>query len=454
MHTARWARWMGGVALAVSATRGAAQEPVRTLRQALAVARTGAYANRIADGHTDERSALALASLRGILPSVTVEAAAVRSTDPLAAFGTLLQQRAVTAAAFDPASLNRPAPITDVGAALVLEQPLVNVDAWIARGAAQHGAAAARYSGQWTRSGTDVDVVRAWAGVIVAMRQVGTLDSAVQTARAHQRRAESLHREGEATRSDALLASVRADRAALDLATARAGLANARQQFGLILGTPADTGAAMVADLPAATLLTSLGEAVLADSISGQRADLLASEAAAQGAQADLRRSTAQLLPRANAFGRLDWHDPTTPFGGTNSWTVGVMMRWTPFTGASEIADRRAASARRSVAAAEAAAATATAQVETARAERALRLALTRLATATRAIAQASEAHRIVARKYEGGLASVVELFDAATAETAARLDESASRGEVMTAAAALRRARGLDLEPLLALED
>ncbi len=45
-----------------------------------------------------------------------------------------------------------------------------------------------------------------------------------------------------------------------------------------------------------------------------------------------------------------------------------------------------------------------------------------RLDIAERAVLQSAEAHRIVTRKYAGGIATVVELFDAVAAETGSRL--------------------------------
>lgn len=455
MRAASGTTWLtlGTMAL-TAAGRAHAQQPVASLRDALAVARTASWANRVAAGQADERAAVAAGTLRGILPSARVEAAVLRSDEPLAAFAALLHQRTVTAAAFDPARLNAPAAVTDVGAALVVEQPLVNADAWFGRAAARHGAEAARAARAWTSAGTDLDVVRAWTGAVVARRRVATLDTALASARAHQREAESQHRQGTVTAADALLATVRADRVALDLGAAHAAAADAGRRLGLVLGTPADSGTALPADLPAPDVLLALARTVLDDSLAATRADVRAAQAASEASLADARRAAAALLPRANAFGRLDWHDPSSPFGGRRSWTVGVMASWSPFSGGAELAERRAAGARRGIAEAQAEAATAAARADAAAAADELRLAVERLATAERAIGQAGEAHRIVTRKYAGGLATVVEVFDAAATETAARLDEAAARGGILVASAALRRARGLDLRPLLALED
>jgi outer membrane protein TolC len=76
-----------------------------------------------------------------------------------------------------------------------------------------------------------------------------------------------------------------------------------------------------------------------------------------------------------------------------------------------------------------------------------------RLDIADRAVTQAAEAHRIVSRKYDGGLATVVELLDASATETAARLRQAAARHEVIGAAADRRLARALDLTVLTTLD-
>ncbi|NIP79747.1 MAG: TolC family protein, partial [Gemmatimonadetes bacterium] len=93
---------------------------------------------------------------------------------------------------------------------------------------------------------------------------------------------------------------------------------------------------------------------------------------------------------------------------------------------------------------AEAAAANARLEVETSEDE--LRTALERLVIAERSVEHAAEAHRIVSRKYEGGLATVVELLDASATETRTRLERSAAIYRVIEAGA--RRALALGGDP------
>ena len=427
-----------------------AQAPLR-LEDALARAERAAYPNRIAAGETRTRAAEALAPLSGILPSLRLESGYVRTTDPLNAFGFTLRQRTVTGAAFAPAQLNDPQAIGDVPTGIVLEQPLFNANAWLGRRAARSAQAAQAASEQWTRASTAMLVYRQYWGAVLAVEQVRTLEAAAAAAQAHVNQAESLVRQGMATRSDALLASVKAGETAALLLRARSDAGLARRSLAVLMGDPSDTAFTVPDSLPSGERVRVLAALAAGDSAPPAiRADVVAAERARDASAADARRAVALYLPRLNGFGRIDWNDPDTPFGGTSSWTLGVMLSWSPFAGASELADIRAAGGRKASATAMADAALAQASLELHQANEALVVALASLAIAELNASQAREAHRIVARKYDGGLASVTELLDAAAVETGSRLGASAARYEVLVASAERRRAQGLDLTPLV----
>jgi outer membrane protein TolC len=432
---------------------GALAAQTLSLGEAFRRADSGAYANRVADAQARAQEAQASLALRGVLPSVRVEGGYVRTTDPLGAFGATLRQRVVTPAAFEPSRLNHPAAIGNVGSALVVEQPIFNADALFGRRAAARAGAAARASEDWARTGTELDVVRAYYGAVLARERVTTLDSAARAAHAHQRVAESQHRNGLATKSDALLAAVRAGQVDADLIAARGAANLARAQLALVLGAPDDTDFALPAHLPDTAAIGRLTGAANSDSL-GDRADVRAARLALDAATADRQRATALLLPRVNSFGRLDWNSADTPFGGRNAWTAGIMVTWSPFSGGAELAERRTAAARRSAAVTMAEAAEARGRLELQEAANALEVALARAEITGRAVEQSGEAHRIVARKYEGGLATAVELFDAAAEETGSRLGFAAARYEAIVAVAQHRRASGQSLAVLTSLDD
>jgi len=425
-----------------------------TLGEALREADRGAYANRAAAGTAAAERARALAPLRGILPSARLEAGFVRTTDPIGAFGTTLRQRGVTPAAFDPARLNFPAPVNNYQTGVVAELPLFNADAWAGRRAARHAADAGDAQSTWTRLGTRTDVIRAYYGAVLAAERATTLEAAARAAQAHLAQARAMVRQGLVTKSDALLAGVRAGEVDAQLVEARGNAANARRQLAMLLGRPAGDLPTVPDALPPAEAIRAAVARDSALSPAGPRADVDAAEAARDAARSDVLRARGTLLPRVNSFARYDWNAAGGAFAGQRNWTLGVMASWSLFAGASELADVRGAAGRELAARAQADAAVAQARLEAEQTRTTLDVALQRLGIAEQGAAQGAEAHRLVARRYGGGLATVAELLDAQATETGSALALTNARYEVITAAAARRQALGADPGALAALDD
>lgn len=421
------------------------------LEDALARADQAAYANRIADGQADAQSAQTLSTWRGVLPSVRLETGWGRTTDPVGAFGTTLRQRTITQADFAPDRLNYPSPISNWTGGLVAEVPLLNLDAHLGRTAASRAASAAEASADWTRASTRLDVVRAYYGAVLAAEKVATLEAGLEAAQAHVRQAETMVANGVVTRSDALLASVKAGEVEAELASARGDAELAKRGLAVLMGTPDDLAFELPLRLPDAASVRAL-ESAPADT-AAVRGDVSAARMGLDAAHADVKRAKSLYLPRLNGFARMDWNSAQRPFEGEENWTAGVMLSWSPFAGASQIADIRAAEGRERAARAGAEAAEAQARLERERAETRLRVSRQRLVIAERSAEQSVEAHRIVERKYDGGLATVVELLDAAAIETQSGLGLSAAIYDTILAEAERRHAEGRDLMVLSRLD-
>lgn len=445
---------LAGVSLA--AVAGPAQGQL-TLREALGRADRHAFANRTSAGAADAASAQALAPLKGILPSVRVEAGYVRTTDPIGVFGATLRQRAIAQSDFDPQRLNHPAAVGNYQSGIVVEQPVFNADAWTGRRAALRGAEASRASEEWTRISTRADAIRAYFGAVLATERAGTLRTAARAAHAHVAQADAMVRQGLVTKSDALLASVRAGEVDAQLAEAEGEASTANRQLAVLLGGGADASVPAIvlpAALPAAERIRALAAPDTAVLPVGARADLRAASSGLAAARADALRARSAYLPRVNSFARYDWNSADRLYTGDRNWTVGVLASWNLLSGAGDLSDVRAAAARVSGAQAQADGAQANARLELERSRTALVVALTRLGIAERGVAQSAEAHRIVGRKYGGGLATVVELLDAQTVETQSALALSQAKWSTIAAAAERRRAAGLDPAMLQALDD
>jgi outer membrane protein len=443
-----------------------AQTPLR-LSEALAEAQNRAFANRQARASAEAEQARAGLPLKGILPSARVEAGFVRTTDPIGAFGTLLRQRQVTPAAFDPARLNSPAPINNVQGGVVLELPVLNADALVGWRAARTAARASSAAADWAHYAVRHQVVRAYYGAVLAEEKVRMLTAAQVAASAGVRQVERMVQQGLVTKADALQASVRAADVAAQLSAARNDATTAAQQLAMLLGraNAADAATIRLPDsLPADSVLRALlvdaaGTATTPDDHStrqaqaASRADVEAATLGLDAARLDARRAGATLLPRVNGFARYDWNAPTALYAGRPNWTVGVMASWSLFGGGSELADVAGARARAKQAAVGQEAARAQAELEASQTQRALQVALERLDLMTQAAAQSREALRLVDKRYAGGLATIAELLAAETSATGAGLQQAAARYDVIVAAAAHRLAIGVDPGQLAALD-
>lgn len=428
-----------------------------TLADALRTADRAAYGNRVAAATAAAEAAHALSPLAGILPSVHVEAGYIRTTDPIGAFGATLRQRSVTQANFDPQRLNYPRAIGNYQGGIVVEQPIFNADAWTGRRAAVRAADASSASEQWTRLSTRVDVVRAYYGAVLAAERARTLVSAARAAHAHVAQAEAMQRQGLVTKSDVLLASVRAGDVDTQLAEAEGAARTSLQQLAVLLGGDggnAEPSLAPPALLPATAQIVALAAADTSDVAPAERADVQAASRGLDAARADALRARSAYLPRVNSFARYDWNSADRLYTGDRNWTVGIMASWSVFAGAGDLADVEATRSHLASAQAQAEGARAQARLELQQSRTALTVALTRLTFAEQGAAQSAEAHRIVGRKYEGGLATVVELLDAQAVETQSALALAQARWSAIVADAERRQALGLDPASLAVLDD
>jgi len=444
-----------------------------TLSEALREADRSAFANRVAAATSLADRARARLPLKGILPSARLESGVVRTTDPIGAFGTTLRQRNVSPTAFDPARLNYPDAITNFQSGMVVEVPLLNGDAWTGWRAARAAADASRASGDWTEVTTRTMVIRAYYGAILAAEKVQLLALSQHAAVANVRQVHALVEQGLVTKADALQASVHAADMASQRLAAELDAQTAREQLALLLGRQDGSAPNLPSALPSDSAVRAVAErdtmpSVLAATRAGSelsngalnraflvtRGDLRAAASAVNAAKADQQRAGSTLLPRVNSFARFDWNDASMIYGGQKNWTVGVMATWTLFGGGSELADLAVSKARVATARAGEDAARAQAQVEVVTARRGIVVVLQRLDLAGQAATQSEEAHRLIEKRYVGGLVTVAELLAAQTQATATRLAQAVARYAVIDALASYRRATGTDPGALTVLEN
>lgn len=431
----------------LTATPSLAQSaPQLGLRAALAEADQKAFANQGARAQAELAHASARTPLKGMLPALRIEAGAIRSNDPIGAFGTSLRQRRVTQEDFLPERLNYPATIDNLQGGAVLELPIINGDAVLGYKAANQAAGAADANARWTTLSTRLSVVRAYYGAILAVEKQHALERAAAAGEAMTQQVDRLLREGLVTRSDLLQAQVHTQGIRAQLLGAVANAKSARELLAVLLGRSSSSDAPRQEELPD-MLPSDSAVRRLAASLESQaeREDTRAARLETSAASLDLRRAGSTMLPRLNAVARYDWNSPSGFYTGRPALTLGVMASWSLFGGGSELADMAAARARLNAANTQEVAMAASAGVELNTARRELEVAIAQLDLAALSVSQSTEADRLVERRYTGGLATIAEVLGANASRTASELGYAAARYAVIEAAARHRLTAGAD---------
>ncbi len=207
-----------------------------------------------------------------------------------------------------------------------------------------------------------------------------------------------------------------------ELASARARLSeverarlDALQELGRHLGWGPDTLPRPTDTLAAPEPLSEVAFDPLA------RADLRALAAAAEAAGAATRQAALSFAPALDAFAGYASHDNDAFSFAEKDWTVGVMLRWSLFSGFSRWAALERARAERRIARVQYEQALRDAQSERDQAARAVESARQQV-EATRAAAEAADAGRVLMRRrFEEGLATAADRLQAEARATAMR---------------------------------
>ena len=381
-----------------------------------------------------------LEASRAFLPTLTADAQAVRSNDPVAVFGMKLRQGGFTAGDLNLGALNEPAPYTDYTTRLGAELPLLNLEGWYGYAAAERAAAAQTAAARRAAGATLFTVTRAYWDAQLAAERVAALDTALGAAHAHAAQADALHQQGLVSGLDARLARLRAARLEAQQLGAAADADNALAALRTLLALRDST----VLRLADALGAEHPGDSIPATAAPGTRGDLAALDQGVRAAELGVRRAWAANLPSVALFGNVAQHSNVGPVNdGNGDWTVGVGLVWRPFAGLAGAGAIARARAERDATQARREAAVLQARLEIVQGERLYDAAVRRMAVARGARAEAVVALDQARLRYRTGAATISELLDVQAASTDADLDLLSARHDVLVAAALLDFANG-----------
>lgn len=344
------------------------------------------------------------------LPSLKASHTGLTTTNPLTAFGSKLNQEILTQADFNPALLNDPERTDNFATRLEVTQPLLNVDGLYQRRAAKYKMEASALQHERSREYLELEVGRAYMGLQLAHRAVSVMEKAMATARANERVARDMYRQGYLQKADLLAIEVRVGEIRNRLHLSRSGVLDASDYLGHLIS---DT--LRVVYLPA----DSLRPRPLADmeplQLSGDRADLRAMELASEAYKNAYRAEKSSLLPRLNAFGSYELYDDAPFQFEASGYTLGAELSWSVFEGnqrMGKIQERKAAYEKSEL---EREQYFSKSRLELQKAVRALENARSELEVRSLALEQSREALRIRTNRFAEGLEKTTELLAAET---------------------------------------
>ena len=404
------------------------QEPAREielrLEQAEAQAIRGNGVLAAAEARARGASEQARAARAFRWPGVEASAGFVRTDDPVGVFGTKLRQERFGEADFAIPSLNAPSAVSDWTAGLGAVWGVADPARWAEGRAAEAGARAADAQRARTAEGVVLGTRLIYLGAFAARGAREALVAEVDAARETEDRVTRRVAEGLATDADRLRATAAVADAQARLRIAEAEYADAVGDLAVQLGWGADSVPVPSPGLP--TLADRSGAAPAG----GDRADLRASAAALDAARAQADVFAAARLPSVEAFGHLGTHASGLTDDRAANWTVGVQVSVPLFTGFGLTAGRAAADEEARALEAEHRDRLLRAGAEVSAARRGVEAAEGARAAARSARDASQEAARLLALRYEEGMATLADLLRAQSQAAAfeARLVEAEAR--------------------------
>lgn len=210
---------------------------------------------------------------------------------------------------------------------LTLMQPLYDTDIAYGEKRAAVNADAATAAERQGRENAVSTVLNAYLDVQMNLQQVTSAQTALTEAEEVLAIAEQRQKADLGLKADTLRARSMANRAQLELLTARHSLRLSKQQLAFSMGRPSGE-----VDIAAPLPLSMIAEPVYDANL--QRGDLKALELQAKEASLVARQEQARLLPKANLQASYMLHDADMPLGSSaDAWSLTAGLRWEFFDG-------------------------------------------------------------------------------------------------------------------------
>lgn len=317
------------------------------------------------------------------------------------------------------------------------------------RAAAKLDEEAARAGVEASRLGVLADARVAYYAWVNARLRLVVAEQALGQARAHLKDAQAMFAAGTASQADVLRVESLVAKSELLLATSESLNALSERQLRTDMHAPSGRPLHIGEDIRTAPpALPPAAIATLFDEALASRPDLRSLDAAEAARERSIAVDRAAYVPRVDLFADAQYSNPNprvfpaeAKFRG--SWDAGAQLTWTFSDLPATAARVSAAEAHYEAEAAERVALVDRIQIEVSKAVEDGAVARVALASTARGLAAAEESYRTRKLLFESGRATTVELIDAETDLTSARLEALGARIDARVAEVRLAYALG-----------
>lgn len=344
------------------------------------------------------------------LPNIGISHTAILTTNPLMAFGSILNQGIVTQNDFNPALLNDPDETRNFATIIQVQQPLINVDGFYQRKAVKNALQATELKASRTQDYILLEAEKAYMNLQVSYQYKEVLEKANDFVAKLMQQTENYFKEGLIQKTDVLSVKVRALEIKNKLQKAESQIANASNYVSFLMNETSNTLLQ-----PSDSLTMRSFSDITHQELPNSRADIQALEFATKANEQLYNSSKMSYLPRLNAFGSYELYDDAIFQGGANGFVVGARLSWDLFKGSKRIGQVQKSKASFEQSLIEFEEYKAKSNLELAKAKRMLLDAENNVALTQLTLEQSKEILRIKNNRYNEGLEKIADVLQAET---------------------------------------
>ena len=264
----------------------------------------------------------------GALPQVYFQEQANRTTNPMWAFGTKLNQESITAADFDPSRLNDPDAITNYSTMVSVNWPVYDSgQTWYGVQQAGLNQEATAFSQERTRQQVITNTITAYLRALLVRENQAVIHQILETAKTHLKLVQSRYEGGFVAKSDLLRAQVHIADLEQQLSASKSQTDIAKCMLKITMGG-ADT---LTTPLEAGTPMADTLDEWIAKALA-HRPDLKQLMFQKQIAEKEKDKSRASRLPSVSISGNYEMNSEEFNDSDSN-YTVGAVASLPLFTG-------------------------------------------------------------------------------------------------------------------------